>query len=49
MAKRDNERAAKILAEAQLTGNDLQVVERHGISLRTLYNYRAALAEDREL
>ena len=49
MAKRDNERAARILAEAQLTGNDLQVVERHEISLRTLYNYRAALAEDREL
>ena len=49
MAKRDNEKAAKILAEAALLRNDAKVCERWGITTRTLQNYRAALAEDGEL
>ncbi|QLG11014.1 hypothetical protein HLB42_09690 [Deinococcus sp. D7000] len=48
MAKRDNARAARLLAEAALT-TDAKVCESHGITLRTLQNYRAALKTDPEL
>ncbi len=42
MAKRDNARVARLLAEAPLT-TDAKVCESHGITLRTLQNYLAAL------
>lgn len=47
--KRDNERIARILVEAETTGNDRKVAGRHGITDRTLRNWRARLKKDGEL
>ncbi len=46
--KRDNAKAARALAEAAYS-TDAKVCEDHGITLRTLQNWRAALKTDREL
>jgi len=46
--KRDNERAARALADAALLG-DRKACEKHAITDRTLRNYRAALQTDPEL
>ncbi len=48
MAKRDNEQAARALVDAALLG-DRKAAERHGITDRTLRNYRRALEDDPEL
>lgn len=48
MAKRDNKLAARILAEAVLS-TDEKVAERHGVTRRTVVNYRNALNKDPEL
>lgn len=48
MAKRDNHAAARALADAVLT-SDRKAAEKHGITDRTLRNYRAALDDDPEL
>lgn len=49
MAKRDNHKAALVLAEAAFLKDDLQVTRKFKISLRTLYNWRTAAKSDREL
>lgn len=46
--KRDNAKAARVLADAALT-SDAKACEKHEITLRTLQNYRAALKTDQEL
>lgn len=48
MAKRDNIKAARALAEAAFS-TDAKVCEEYGITLRTLQNWRAALKKDKEL
>lgn len=53
MARRDNHAAARALAEWALTGYTragmLRIAESHGVSPRTLENWRDALKTDREL
>lgn len=49
MARRDNTVAARALVEAMLVKDDKKVAARHGITARTLTNWRAALAKDDEL
>lgn len=49
MAKRDNAKAARVLAEAAFVKDDVQVLGKFKISLRTLYNWRDALRTDAEL
>ena len=46
--KRDTDRAARILVDAALT-TDANACEKHGVTVRTLQNYRAALKKDAEL
>jgi hypothetical protein len=46
--KRDNAKAARALVDAALS-TDAQACEKHGISLRTLQNYRVELRKDPEL
>jgi hypothetical protein len=46
--KRDNPKAARALVDAALS-TDAQACEKHGMSLRTLQNYRVELRRDAEL
>lgn len=48
MAKRDNAVAARVLAEAYFS-TDQKVAEKHGITTRTITNYRTVLEKDPEL
>ena len=48
MARRKNERAAKVLADAFFLGIE-RAAEKHDVSPRSVYNYRAALKKDEHL
>ena len=44
--KRDNERAARVLAEAHFYGSKLQVAERNGVPSATYFSWENALETD---
>ena len=46
MSEFNAERAAQILAEAAISGNDRKTAKRHGVSDRTLRGWRHRLLED---
>lgn len=49
MSRAKKERVAEILVDAYLTRKDAVTAKKHGISVKSLYNYRKRLDEDAEL
>lgn len=49
LSRGKKERIAEILVDAYLTRKDSETAKKHGISVKSLYNYRKRLDEDAEL